>query len=66
MTVVYNPEGLPAEWPDVAAVVQVNREREVGGERTVTSHYYISSHEGLVACQRRTDGNASHSGIDQT
>ena len=34
VTVVYDPVGLPAEWPDVAAVVLVNREREVGGERT--------------------------------
>ena len=33
VTVVHDPAGLPAEWPDVAAVVQVNREREVGGER---------------------------------
>jgi predicted transposase YbfD/YdcC len=49
VTVVHAPEGLPSEWPDVAAVVQVNREREVGGERTVTSHYYISSHEGTAA-----------------
>jgi predicted transposase YbfD/YdcC len=48
-TVVYGPDGLPAEWPDVAAVVQVNREREVGGERTVTSHYYIASHAGTAA-----------------
>ena len=45
VTVVYDPEGLPTEWPDVAAVVQVNREREVRGERTVTSHYYIASHD---------------------
>ena len=37
------------EWPDVAAVVQVNREREVGGERTVTSHYYLTSHAGTAA-----------------
>ena len=36
-------------WPDVAAVVQVNREREVGGERAVTSHYYITSHDGTAA-----------------
>jgi predicted transposase YbfD/YdcC len=49
VTVVYDPAGLPAEWPDVAAVVQVNREREVGGERTVTSHYYIASHDGTAA-----------------
>jgi predicted transposase YbfD/YdcC len=49
VTVIYEPTGLPAEWPDVAAVVQVNREREVGGERTVTSHYYIASHDGTAA-----------------
>ena len=49
VTVVYEPEGLPAQWPDVAAVVQVNRERQVGGERTVTSHDYITSHPGTAA-----------------
>jgi predicted transposase YbfD/YdcC len=49
VTVVYEPTGLPADWPDVAAVVLVNREREVGGERTTTSHYYISSHAGTAA-----------------
>ena len=49
VTVVYEPTGLPADWPDVAAVVLVNREREVGGERTTTSHYYISSHAGAAA-----------------
>ena len=49
VTVVYDSEGLPTEWPDVAAVVQVNREREVRGERTVTSHYYIASHDGTAA-----------------
>ena len=48
VTVVYEPTGLPADWPDVA-VVLVNREREVGGERTTTSHYYISSHAGTAA-----------------
>jgi hypothetical protein len=25
--VIYDPKGLPSGWPDVAAVVQVNRER---------------------------------------
>src|SRR3954469_13526032 len=49
VAVVYDPAGLPAEWPDVAAVVQVNREREVGGQRAVTSHYYIASHDGTAA-----------------
>src|SRR3954464_13582573 len=46
VSVVHAPEGLPPEWPDVAAVVQVNREREVKGVRTTTSHYYLSSHRG--------------------
>ena len=49
MTVVHAPEGLPSEWPDAAAVVQVNREREVNGVRTTTSHYYLSSHRGTGA-----------------
>ena len=49
VTVVYDPCGLPAEWPDVAAVVQVNREREVGGKRAVTTHYYLTSHDGTAA-----------------
>jgi predicted transposase YbfD/YdcC len=49
VTVVYEPTGLPADWPDVAAVALVNREREIGGERTTTSHYYISSHAGTAA-----------------
>ena len=48
VTVVYDPPGLPPGWPDVAAVVQVNREREVGGERAVTSHYYLTSHDGTA------------------
>jgi predicted transposase YbfD/YdcC len=43
------PEGIPTEWPDVAAVVQVNREREVGGVRTCTSHYYLTSYAGTAA-----------------
>jgi predicted transposase YbfD/YdcC len=48
-TVITEPEGLPAEWPDVAAVVQVNREREVDGKRTVTTHYYLTSYAGTAA-----------------
>jgi predicted transposase YbfD/YdcC len=44
-----NPEGIPPEWPDVAAVVQVNREREVGGVRTCTTHYYLTSYAGTAA-----------------
>jgi len=46
VTVIANPAGLPSEWPDVAAVVQVNREREVDGENVTTTHYYLSSHNG--------------------
>jgi predicted transposase YbfD/YdcC len=49
VTAIYDPEGLPPEWPDVAAVVQVNREREVEGKRTSTTHYYLSSHAGTAA-----------------
>jgi predicted transposase YbfD/YdcC len=49
VTVIAEPEGIPADWPDVAAVVQVNREREVGGERTVTTHYYLTSYAGTAA-----------------
>lgn len=43
ITVVYDPEGLPPEWPGVAAVVLVGREREVGGENASTAHYYVTS-----------------------
>jgi predicted transposase YbfD/YdcC len=49
VTVISDPTGLPPDWPEVAAVVQVNREREVGGERAVTSHYYLTSHDGTAA-----------------
>jgi predicted transposase YbfD/YdcC len=49
VSVVHAPEGLPPGWPDVAAVVQVNREREVDGVRTTTSHYYLSSYRGTGA-----------------
>jgi predicted transposase YbfD/YdcC len=48
-TVVYGPEGLPPEWPDVAAVVLVGREREVKGVRTGTTHYYVTSLRGTAA-----------------
>jgi predicted transposase YbfD/YdcC len=49
VTVIHHPAGLPAEWPDVAAVAQVNREREVDGQRTSTTHYYLTSHAGTAA-----------------
>jgi predicted transposase YbfD/YdcC len=46
VTVLYDPPGLPAEWPDVAAVVRVDRERQVGGKNVGTTHHYISSYAG--------------------
>jgi predicted transposase YbfD/YdcC len=49
LMVIYDPPGLPPDWPEVAAVVMVNREREAGGERTCTSHYYLMSYAGTGA-----------------
>src|SRR3954468_3118785 len=49
VAVVYDPTGLPACWPDAAAVVVVNRGRDVGGERTATSHFYLTSFAGRAA-----------------
>ena len=43
VTVIEDPKGLPAKWPDVAAIVQVNRERAVNGKNTTTTHYYVTS-----------------------
>jgi predicted transposase YbfD/YdcC len=44
VTVLKNPDGLPAGWTDVGAVALVCRERQVRGARTAsTSHYYITS-----------------------
>jgi predicted transposase YbfD/YdcC len=37
------PAGLPAEWSDVAAVVEVTRQRTVNGKTSGESHYYVSS-----------------------
>lgn len=49
-TVIYDPQGLPPEWPDVAAVVLVGREREVGGKANEsTAHYYVTSLRGTAA-----------------
>ena len=45
-TVVYDPAGLPAGWTDAAAVVQVNRVREIGGERAESTHDCLTSHAG--------------------
>lgn len=30
-------------------MVQVNREREVGGRRATTAHYYLTSYAGTAA-----------------
>jgi predicted transposase YbfD/YdcC len=49
VAVIHDPTGLPAGWPEVAAVVLVNRAREVGGRRAHTSHYYVTSHAGTAA-----------------
>jgi predicted transposase YbfD/YdcC len=46
VTVIQDPEGLPADWADAAAVVQVNREREADGRHVTTTHYYVTSHRG--------------------
>lgn len=48
VTVISDPRGLPSGWPDVAAVVQVNRTRDVGGKRTQTTHYYLTSRRGTA------------------
>jgi predicted transposase YbfD/YdcC len=48
VSVYPDPAGIPADWPDVAAAVQVNREREVGGVRTCTAHYYLTSYAGTA------------------
>ena len=48
VTVIYDPEGLPPGWPDVAAVVLVGRERRVKGSNTSTAHYYITSLRGTA------------------
>lgn len=49
VTVISDPVGLPSEWPDVAAVVQVNRERTVGERATRSTHYYVTSRRGTAA-----------------
>lgn len=48
VTVIHDPEGLPKGWPDVAAVVQVNREREVAGVNTSSTIYYLTSRRGTA------------------
>ena len=48
VTVLPAPAGLPGEWAGAAAVVQVCRERVVGGVRTSTTHYYLTSYAGTA------------------
>ena len=48
-TVLYDPTGLPPDWPDVAAVVLVGRERAIGDASTCTGQLYIASHPGTAA-----------------
>jgi len=62
VTVIYDPEGLPPGWSDVVAVVQVNRVREVGGKRTQTTHYYVTSHRGTA--EELGDRVRGHWGIE--
>jgi predicted transposase YbfD/YdcC len=47
-TVIYDPAGLSPDWPDVAAVVLVGRERAVGDASTFAGQYYIASHAGTA------------------
>lgn len=62
VTVIHDPPGLPAGWPDATAVVQVNREREVNGTNVSTTHYYVASHRG--AAQELGDFVRGHWGIE--
>lgn len=48
-TVVYDPTGLPPEWPDVAAVVEVGRGREGNGVRTASAHDDVTGLRGTAA-----------------
>jgi len=48
VTVIHDPKGLPSDWPDATAVVQVNRERTANGAKVTTTHYYVSSHRGTA------------------
>ncbi len=49
VTAIYDPEGLPPGWPDVAAVVFVGRERAAAGKHADTAHYYITSLRATAA-----------------
>jgi predicted transposase YbfD/YdcC len=43
VTVIRDPEGLPAEWAGVGSVVLVGRERGVVGRNASTAHFYLTS-----------------------
>ena len=43
VTLIRDPEGLPAEWADIGAVVVVGRERAVKGANASSCHFYITS-----------------------
>jgi predicted transposase YbfD/YdcC len=62
VTVIYEPEGLPAEWPEVAAVVQVGRERKVNGQNVSTAHYYLTSRRAKA--RRLGEAIRGHWGIE--
>ena len=62
VSVIYEPVGLPPDWPDVAAVVSVLRERTVAGAVTTTVHYYVTSHAGTAA--EIADLSRGHWGIE--
>lgn len=49
VTVISDPRGLPADWPDVAAVVLVASEREVKGVNASNARYYLTSRRGSAA-----------------
>ena len=48
VAVIYEPTGLPSDWPDVAAVVSALRERVVKGTATTTVHFYLTSYAGTA------------------
>jgi predicted transposase YbfD/YdcC len=48
VAVIYEPKGLPSDWPDVAAVVSVLRDRVVSGTATTTVHFYLTSYAGTA------------------
>jgi predicted transposase YbfD/YdcC len=62
VTVIYDPQGLPAEWPDVAAVVLVGRERKADGKNASTSHYYLTSRRAEAA--RLGEAIRGHWGVE--